>query len=293
MANWKQDPQNREIIKEVSQEIELPIYNPSAKGTFIPWLKESWNKIEDNFIVLKNLINTKEPAFTKNTGFNLNKSDRIDLDDSNMLATSKAAKKLNDLISSLDICPYKAGDIYITTNTQNPALIWQGTTWQKIEGKFLKASANGENAEATGGRDSVTLSIANLPPHSFSGTTSTNGNHNHGQDSHVHSRGSMDITGTLEGTIAGGIKNGAFYNGSRTLDIGGDSGWKRGYNNGEGDIAEFQASRNWSGTTTAAQPSIYYNGNHNHTFTTNSVGSGSAFDIKPSYMVVHIWKRIS
>ena len=224
-------------------------------------------------------------------------SDKIDLDSSTSLASSKAVKavseKINTMISALDICPYKAGDIYITTNTQNPALIWQGTTWQKIEGKFLKASVNGENAGATGGRDSVTLSVDNLPPHNFSGTTSTNGNHNHGQDSHAHSRGSMDITGTLEGTILGGIKNGAFYKGSRTLDIGGDSGWKSGYDGGEADIAEFQASRNWSGITTSAQPSIYYNGNHNHTFTTNSVGSGSAFDIKPSYMVVHIWKRIS
>ena len=101
---------------------------------------ENFEKIDTK---IKEIEEGKEPAFTKNTGFNLNKSDSIDLDDSNMLATSKAAKKLNDLISSLDICPYKAGDIYITTNTQNPALIWQGTTWQKIEGKFLKASANG------------------------------------------------------------------------------------------------------------------------------------------------------
>lgn len=275
MANWKQDPQNREIIKEVSKEMELPIYNPSAKGTFIPWLKESWNKIEDNFMALKNLINTKEPAFTKNTGFNLNKSDRIDLDDSNMLATSKAAKKLNDLISSLDICPYKTGDIYITTNTQNPALIWQGTTWQKIEGKFLKASVNGENAEATGGRDSVTLSIANLPPHSFSGITSTNGNHNHWQDAHLHSQPAH----------------------THNVPYSNDGGWGVGdglSRRAPGGVRGYLSSQSAGGENTGeARPAIHYNGNHNHTFTTNTLGSGTSFDIKPSYVVVHIWKRIS
>ena len=100
MANWIEDPQNREEIDKVTEELKLPIYKPNAKGKFRPWLTEVWGKLEDYLLKLKAMINGKEPAFSKNTGFNLNKSDEINLIDSNTLATSKAIKKVNDIAAS-------------------------------------------------------------------------------------------------------------------------------------------------------------------------------------------------
>lgn len=53
----------------------------------------SYNGTADD---LKKLIDGKENSITKNTGFNLNKSDEINSDNTNTLATSKAVKTLND-----------------------------------------------------------------------------------------------------------------------------------------------------------------------------------------------------
>ena len=100
MANWIEDPQNREEIDKVTKELKLPIYKPNAKGKFRPWLTEVWGKLEDYLLKLKTTINGKEPAFNKNTGFNLNKSDEINLSNSNILATSMAVKKVNDIATS-------------------------------------------------------------------------------------------------------------------------------------------------------------------------------------------------
>ena len=92
MANWINDPQNREEVENVTQELKLPIYKSSAKGKFRPWLKESWGKIED---YLLNLSKNKEPTIKyKKTGFNLDKTDEYEYDRTNELATGRALYKL-------------------------------------------------------------------------------------------------------------------------------------------------------------------------------------------------------
>lgn len=69
MANWIQDPQSREEVDEVTQELKLPVYKPSAKGKFRQWFKESWNKLEDYLVNLKSEISeirgSKEPNISK------------------------------------------------------------------------------------------------------------------------------------------------------------------------------------------------------------------------------------
>lgn len=278
MARWKNDPQNREIIKEVTQDMELPIYKASAKGTFIPWLKESWNKIEDKYNDLKDLTNTKEPKIDKKSGFNLEKTNEYLKDNSDFLLDTKGSKKLYDdimnVINSLDKCPYKVGDIYITTNSTNPALVWQGTTWQKIEARFLKASTGNEVAGALGGKDFISLTIANLPAHNHTGTTSTAGNHAHTQTAHSHTQVSH----------------------AHPLPYSTGAGWGQGDGLSRrapgGVTGNFMTTKAGGENTGAAQPAIQAAGNHNHTFTTSTVGNGAAIDIRPTYIVVHIWKRI-
>lgn len=98
MARWIQDPQYREEVDEVSSELKLPIYKASAKGKFRNWFKESWNKIEDYLVSLKQSlqeqINGKEPSFYKKSGFNLEKTDDYEYDRTNELATGRALYKL-------------------------------------------------------------------------------------------------------------------------------------------------------------------------------------------------------
>ena len=56
------------------------------------------------------------------------------------------------------------GSIYMTTSSENPSKIWSGTTWQKIENRFLLASGT-RSVGQTGGEENVTLNINQIPPH--------------------------------------------------------------------------------------------------------------------------------
>lgn len=62
-----------------------------------------------------------------------------------------------------NLCPYSVGDIYITTLSTNPAVRFLGTTWEKIEGRFLLATSGSNASGQTGGSNTKTISKANLP----------------------------------------------------------------------------------------------------------------------------------
>lgn len=55
------------------------------------------------------------------------------------------------------------GDIYITTLSTNPAVRFLGTTWEKIEGRFLLATSGSNASGQTGGSNTKTIAKANLP----------------------------------------------------------------------------------------------------------------------------------
>ena len=61
------------------------------------------------------------------------------------------------------MCPYSIGDILLTASNQNPAVRFLGTTWEKIEGRFLLATSGSNASGATGGSNTKTISKANLP----------------------------------------------------------------------------------------------------------------------------------
>jgi hypothetical protein len=119
------------------------------------------------------------------------------------------------------------------------------------------------NAGQTGGADSVTLSVAQMPQHSHSVTSvSTNG-------AHTHERGTMEITGKI-GTFeeTGFAAEGAFY----SL---GYAGPGAGYNN-DSYMVGFQASRSWNGETSQ-------NGDHTHSVTIADAGEGDPVSIVNSF----------
>lgn len=244
--------------------------------------KEKIKEIEKN-------LKEKEPKFEKKSGFNLEKTDDYKKDSSYFLLDTVGSKQLYEdllaVINSLDKCPYRIGDIYITTNSQNPALTWIGTTWEKIEGRFLRATANGESARITGGSDSKVLSIDNMPSHNHELTIYENGSHTHTQSAHSHNRGNMEISGHFEGNRDGAKASGAFKH---------DGSWN--YGSGDGGAAagiNFNASKAWSGNTSTAQPAITSAGNHTHNHRLYYTGGGKSFDIKPAYMTAHQWIRRS
>ena len=230
---------------------------------------------------INDIVNTKEAKIIKKTAFNLDKTDNFNLDDTNLLGTAKALKalydELNRKIDILDLCPYKIGDVYVTTKIDNPANIWSGTGWQKIEGRFLKATNSGENPKTMGGSNAKTLSVANLPSHNHSVWIGENGYHTHTQDAHAHTQPAH--THPLRGDRE------RFPYGGSGKDV----------QNVEGNHNSVAGTSYPAGgeNTGVAQPGIYGNGNHTHSASIGNTGSGSAFDVTPAYYAVNMWLRIS
>ena len=62
-----------------------------------------------------------------------------------------------------NFCPYSIGDIYITTLSTNPATRFLGTTWEKIEGRFLLSTSGSGGSGQLGGSNTKTIAKENLP----------------------------------------------------------------------------------------------------------------------------------
>ena len=230
---------------------------------------------------INDIVSTKEPEIVKKSGFNLDKTDNFNLDDTNLLGTAKALKalydELNKKIDNLDLCPYKVGDVYVTTNTANPGDLWSGTSWTKLEGRFLKATNGGETPKTMGGSNSKTLSVANMPSHTHSVWINESGYHTHSQEAHAHTQPAhvhymQEQNTRSEGGWGGGnlfpAANSNRVHNLKTEPAGGEN-------------------------TGGAQPTIYGNGNHSHSAGIGYSGGGSAFDVTPAYYAVNMWIRIS
>lgn len=214
-------------------------------------------------------------------------------------------QKIADAISdSTDLNKiYPVGIVTWFNSNVNPNTALPGLTWTYLNngvGRTIRiAAANGSDVATTGGSDSVTLSVGNLPSHthSFSATTSsfdygtktssTTGNHN-------HNRGTMEITGSF-----GYFRSDAssFYTASGAFYLGSQAGYKgyTGNNFTNGIPVNFNASRNWSGVTNTT-------GNHSHTVgigahshtvsgNTGGTGSGSAFSVTNQFYKLMAWVR--
>ena len=218
-------------------------------------------------------------TFEKKTGYNLDKTDNYKQDDTNLLGTAKALKalydELNRKIESLDLCPYKVGDVYVTTNTANPADLWSGTSWTKLEGRFLKATNSGEAPKTLGGSNSKTLTVENIPSHSHTVSISENGHHSHVQEAHAHTQ-PAHTHGVPQELFPMAMSH-------ASNRVGGGSRADRGY---------FNTTYAGGENTGEARPTIYGNGNHSHSASIGSTGGSRAFDVTPAYYAVNMWIRI-
>ena len=198
---------------------------------------------------------------------------------------------------------YPVGIVTWFNSNVNPNTALPGLTWTYLNngvGRTIRiAAANGSDVATTGGSDSVTLSVGNLPSHthSFSATTSsfdygtkttdTTGNH-------AHDRGNMEISG-----VFGWFRSdsGAFYTASGAFVMGGSqaSHGFTGSNFTYGAPVDFHASRTWTGVTntTGNHAHSVGIGAHNHTVSGNTggTGSGSAFSVTNQFYKLMAWVR--
>ena len=172
---------------------------------------------------------------------------------------------------------YPVGSIYMSVNTTSPSVLFGGV-WEQIQGRFLLASDTNNPVGTTGGEATHTLTTAEMPSHTHSGSSVSAG-------AHTHTRGSMEFGGYfgLSGldTYGGNYGNGVFS--ISAMSTGPANGHATNQANG---FTNFQilGSRNWTGSTSS-------NGAHTHTINIGSTGSGSAHNSMPPYLAVNIWKR--
>ena len=203
----------------------------------------------------------------------------------NLLSTENSYK--NSFLNKT----YPVGSIYISTSSTNPSSLFGGTWSSYGAGRTLVGvGSNGESnytsAGLTGGKEKVSVAVANLPSHTHSFTpsgtvTSTfKGN-----------------TGTLNTT--GGHTHTIPYVSTATSNEGGyGNSTAAMYNSGY-----FVDRLFVSGNTTTSTSSA---GTHTHSYTpsgtvsssftgtkvnTNSSGSSSSVDVRNPYIVTYMWRR--
>lgn len=110
--------------------------------------------------------------------------------------------------------------MYLSLDNSNPATLFLGTTWEKIEGKFLLGSDSSYPLGSTGGSSTITLTEANMPRHrhQVDAVSATIPAHTHtlnGKGNYVDNSGVIYAGGkngnsyTLQTSSAGGGSTGA------------------------------------------------------------------------------------
>lgn len=152
--------------------------------------------------------------------------------------------------------------------------IYGGTSWTKIEGRFLLGTSPSYAVNATGGEATHKLTTPEMPSHS------------HGLNNHTH------IIPALSGTTN---TAGSHTHSSKDYWVANSGKGAAGYCGGSGTSAVLGDLNDI----------MYASGAHSHTVTTKAgttggnsgstaaTGSGTAHNNMPPYKAVYIWERIS
>lgn len=142
---------------------------------------------------------------------------------------------------------FPVGSIYTSTNSTNPAALFGFGTWQQIQGRMILGVSGNHPVGQMGGEEAHTLSWHEMP-------------------AHTHTRGSMEITGTLNLATGGHSGEGSFY------PLGSTSPHITAMIAGADPNLGFAASRTWTGETSAA-------------------GANYAHNNMPPFYAAYIWRR--
>ena len=187
-----------------------------------------------------------------NVGCITSKNNNFDLDsEGNLTVKTITTTDQSSSAPSLDSI-YPVGSIYMSVNATNPSTLFGGT-WTQIKDSFLLSCGDIYANGSTGGASSVALEVNNIPSHShsFSGTTSNDGNHSHtGNTLELRQTNSYNYSNDA----ARPISSSASYYG---IQITNDAGAHQ----------------------------------HTFSGTTGATGSGQAHNNMPPYLAVYMWKR--
>jgi hypothetical protein len=126
---------------------------------------------------------------------------------SSATAAATSAEQARVIAMADAIACFPIGTVLVTTNSTNPGT-YIGGTWTAIEGKFLLAQSEDHTAGETGGAETVTLTVDELP------------SHRHGMDNYLIDDGTEQKTGWNGFTMRG--KEVAIAELVKTRAVGGD-----------------------------------------------------------------------
>lgn len=89
------------------------------------------------------------------------------------------------------ICPFPVGAVLQMTTDTDPNDIYAGTEWELMEGRFLLGASAARALGLTGGSETHSLTVGELPAHAHGLNSHTHsvGAHAHGLNGHIHSVG--------------------------------------------------------------------------------------------------------
>lgn len=181
--------------------------------------------------------------------------------------------KINEVLTKA----YPIGAIYCSTVSTNPNELFGFGTWEYIEqGRVLLSQGDKYNAGTTGGAETHTLTVQEMPSHKHGGATGDGGAHTHtgtaseaGEHTHSADIKPKGRTGQSDFRINS-------FDNVAILGIGNTTGAK----------VDIQP-----GGTHTHDVVINSSGAHSHDI--NSEGGGQAHSIMQPYLSVYMWKRVS
>ena len=190
---------------------------------------------------------------------------------------------------------YPVGIVTWFNSNVNPNTALPGLTWTYLNngvGRTIRiAAANGSDVATTGGSDSVTLAVGNLPSHthSFSATTSSfdyGTKTSNSTGAHTHSvSGSTNTTGNHTHTV-GGRYGGDSIGSKQRVQV-----------SGTNQVSSSAGAHAHTVSGTAASAGAHSHtvdiGAHTHTVSGNTggTGSGSAFSVTNQFYKLMAWVR--
>lgn len=244
----------------------IKYYKPGVGGDFIADKSITTNKLADGAVQSNNIGNEQV------------KKEHLATDVKTLIEGVRSEiNELKPVINDVLKKVYPVGAIYCSTVETNPNSLFGFGTWEYIEqGRVLLSQGSKYSAGTTGGAETHTLTVQEMPSHNHGGTTGDSGTHTHtgvaseaGKHTHL-----ADIKPKGDGG------NKAFRITSFTAVS------NNGYSTSNGAKVDIQPDGAHSHDVT-----INSSGNHSHTI--NVEGGGQAHSIIQPYLSVYMWKRVS
>lgn len=172
---------------------------------------------------------------------------------------------INTTNSTLINRVYPVGCVYMSFQSTDPSTLFEGTSWLKLENRFLLGSGS-KSVNSTGGEETHTLTIDEMPTH------------NHTQNKHYHTMPDFEgeplrfLTATLNSDP---VKVGSVGRSLSKLP--------------SGDAFIVYTG----GSNDSPARIIRQNGTSKKAPVINSIGESKAHENMPPYIVVHMWRRVS